>query len=87
MIRLYIDFSSIGRHPTFRPIAIGHFVLVLYLNSDIEVDGFQAKVPVDKKFFGLDVPVGDAELVRIRDALDEAPVDLRDFPINLVRRE
>jgi hypothetical protein len=57
------------------------------LHSDIEVDNFLAKVPVDKKVFGLDVPVSDAELVKIRDALDEAPADLRDLPIKLVRCE
>jgi len=80
LIGLYIDFSSIGCHPTpSPPIAIDHLVLVLYLHSDIEVDNFLAKVPVDKKVFGLDVPVSDAELVKIRDALDEAPADLRDL--------
>jgi hypothetical protein len=64
-------------------LAINHLVLVVYFHSDIEVDNFKTKVPVDNKAFGLDVPVGDTELVKIRDALDKAPADLSDLPIKL----
>jgi hypothetical protein len=50
-------------------LAIDHLVLVVYFHSNIEVHNFQAKVPVDNKVFGLDVPVGDTVLVKIRDTL------------------
>jgi hypothetical protein len=62
-------------------LAINHPVLVAYSHSDIEVDNFQTKVRVDDKVFGLDVSMGDTELVKIRDTLDEAPADLSDLPI------
>src|SRR5712672_1353277 len=84
LIGLYIDFSSIsGTIQLFVP----HWPLTTSsssLHSDIEVDHFHANVPVDNKFFGLDVPVGDIELVKICDTLDEAPADLSDFPIGQV---
>jgi hypothetical protein len=64
-------------------LTIDHLVLVAYFHSDIEVDDFQAKVPVDNEIFGPDVPVGDTVLVKICDTLDEAPADLSDLPIEL----
>ena len=46
-------------------------LLVLYLHGDIKVDNLQAKVSVDNKVVGLDIPVGNTEFVKKRDAPDE----------------
>jgi hypothetical protein len=54
----------------------------------MEVDSFQARVPVDNRVFGFDVPVSDIELVKIRDALGEAgeaPTYLSGLPTELVQ--
>jgi hypothetical protein len=56
------------------------------LHSDIKVDRFQEKVPVDNEVVGLNVPVNDIELARIRDALDEASADLSDLPLDTCER-
>jgi hypothetical protein len=61
-------------------LAIDHLVLIVYKGSEIEVDKFQPKVPADNKGFRLDVPVDDKEIVKTRDALDEASADLNDIP-------
>jgi hypothetical protein len=45
-------------------LVVDLLVLVLYLHGDIKVDDFQAKVLVDEKVVGLDVPVSDTEFVR-----------------------
>jgi len=42
---------------------------------------FRQKSQSTTRFSGLDVPVGDTVVVKIRDALDEAPADLSDRPI------
>ena len=59
-------------------------VLVLDSNGDIKIDDFYAKVSVDEEVVELDVPMGDTELVKIRDALDEIIANLRDIVLNFV---
>ena len=55
-------------------LVVDLFVLILY-HCGIKVDNFQAKVLVDEKVVGFDVPVGDTVFMKIRKSL-EAPADL-----------
>ena len=56
-----------------RSAVVIDLVIVLHLNSKIKIDEVQTKVVVDKKVVGLEVPVSNTVLVKIR----EAQVDLR----------
>ena len=84
MPQILLDF---GRHPILRPaLAIDLLVLVLYSHCNVEVDNLQAEVFV-KKVVRLDIPVGYMVLVKIREALDEAPADLANLAFKSDRSE
>jgi hypothetical protein len=77
---------DLGRHPMLRPaLIIDLLVLVLHSHRDIKIDDFQAKVPVDDKVVGLDIPVSDTAHVKIRDAFDEAQADLNNLAFKPLR--
>ena len=65
---------DLGRHPILRPALVINF-LVLYSHCDIEVDHLQAEGFIEKVVW-LNIPVRDAVLVKIRQALDETQADL-----------
>jgi len=63
-----------------RPLVVN--LLVLYSHGGIKVDDLQAKT---RGVVRLDVPVSNVKLVKICEALDEAPAYLSDLPTKLLR--
>ena len=65
---------DLGGHPILRPaFIIDLLILILYLQSDIEVNDFQTKSLVHEKVIGLDIPMGDTKPMEVPEAFDEAP--------------
>jgi hypothetical protein len=68
-------------------MVIDLLVFVLHLQGNVEIDDFQAKVLVQEKIVGLDVPVSDAQPVQICEALDEPPTNSGGLAIKLFGSE
>ncbi len=56
-------------------MVVDFLVGVAHVDGDVEVYDLQTERVVDEEVVGLDVPVGDAVLVEIRQTPDEAPAD------------
>jgi len=83
--QILLDF---GRHPILRPALVVDLInLVLYSHCNVEIDNLQAEVFIQEKVVRLDIPVGYMVLVKIREALDEAPADLGNLASKSVRSE
>lgn len=75
--------------PSLRPtMIINLLVLVLQLDGEIEVNDFQAEGPfIDNEIVRFDVPVGDEELVEVREAFDEPRTELEGIIANHITIE
>ena len=77
LIGLYTNFFPIsGAIQFLRPASIiDLLILILYLQSDIEVNDFQTKSLVHEKVI-LDMPMGDTKPMEVPEAFDEPLADL-----------
>jgi len=67
-------------------LIINLLVLIFNFHGDIKIDNLQAKIVVDKEVVRLDVPVRNTVLVKVCEAVDEAPAELSDLVGKFIRR-
>jgi len=83
--RLLLD---LGRHPILRPaFVIDLLILILHLQSDIEVNNLQTKGLINEKIVGLDVPMGNRKPMKIPEAFDEVFAESIDLARELLRSD